>query len=255
MRTPPSTNTPTLLCESCGYSLRGLESGAMNCSECGVPVADSGPSRRPGSRWQRAPGPASWLLTHFDTLTCPRVQFRRLRIDPRGAETLLATTLLIAALFASPAASKLLIPRGLVKLPVTEYLLAACAVALVLRGLTWIEYRGIRFMAARRGWRLTTDAATQVCAHASIGWVIGPAALTWLLSERRFDRWSAALPDSWKFELFGVNPLGAESARFTGLGLSLLAGMIVFEVLVYAGVRRCRWANPPGSEVATRHIL
>nr|HRJ50216.1 hypothetical protein [Phycisphaerales bacterium] len=125
----------------------------------------------------------------------------------------------------------------------------------VLRGLTWIEHHGIRFMAARRGWRLTTDAAAQVCAHASIGWVIGPAAMTWLLSESRFDRWSAAFPDWWKIEPLGVIPLGAQSDRFAGLGLSLLAGMILFEVLVYAGVRRCRWANPPGSAVATRHTL
>ena len=37
------------------------------------------------------------------------------------------------------------------------------AAGAVLLGLTWCEYAGIRFIAARRGWRLTKAGAWQVC--------------------------------------------------------------------------------------------
>lgn len=115
----------------------------------------------------------------------------------------------------------------------------------VLTCLTLVEYFGIRFFARRRRWRLGRDAAGQVCAHASVGWlavgilpyVLAPVAI--LAAE-----WVGASQD--RIDLGPYLPYRlpvSAVASISGYALGLLAGMTVFEWLVYLGVRRNRFAN------------
>lgn len=114
------------------------------------------------------------------------------------------------------------------------------AFTLLLRLLTMIEDRGIRFFGKQRGWRITREVSGAVCAHASIGWVIGGILVFTALSLNFGQTWGS-----------GAGLI----RRVTGLmyyvqwvpvaALGFFAGMLVFEILVYVGVRECRFANPP----------
>ncbi len=133
-------------------------------------------------------------------------------------------------------------PLAMIFTPLAEVLL----VALLLFGLTWIEERGIRFFAARRGWRLTAPAAAQLCSHASVGWLLcGGLSLIFLATLFSVAR------------LFGIAPSGSLDLRpyvdvtlhwsdvvpLAGLGGSYFLGMLAFELLVFAGVRECRYST------------
>lgn len=238
----------TLLCESCGYTISGLPTTA-NCSECGRPVASSLPESRPGSPWQQRPGIRSLLKTDYLVLRHPLSLFSSIRIHPRRAPLLLAIHLLIAAVFlvapftgtliddpirsARSGRSADVLLTALIVVP-----LQVLAVAALLLVLTAIEWAGIQFYTNRKGGRLTPAAATQICAHASVGWVATAAALhlglvVWL-----------------NVSYFGLStrisssPAVANLAPFVVVGALAFAGLLVFELLVYAGVRRNRFSNP-----------
>lgn len=104
--------------------------------------------------------------------------------------------------------------------------------------LTWIEHRGIRFFGARRGWRVTPAVATVVCAHASVGWLVGSLLLLLTFASEPMLR------------IIG-GPVTIDGGRMVlgsfGAG-ALFAGLMWFEILVFLGARRCRFANPPGAE-------
>lgn len=130
--------------------------------------------------------------------------------------------------------------------------------ALILLALTWIEALGMRLVGARRGWRITPDIASQVCAHASVGWIFagllpllclaaGTAAL------RLFPEGGARVMNS-RLDIGGFAPwLGKRVSlgdlfAFAGLVGGFLGGLLIFEMLVYVGVRRCRFANAPNED-------
>ncbi len=239
-----------LLCESCGYVIAGLpESG--NCPECGTPIPRSLPEARTGSAWQariRTCEPAAftaWLSTSWNILRHPGPSFRALRANMPGVRSLLAINLLASGVLLAlpwtgvwiydPARGS----RGVsgVLLQLASLVAITIVAALVLLFLTWVECLGIRFFAARRSWRLTGAMVWQVCAHASVGWLAaGPCV------------WIALLLTS---TLAGSTQMiaGVVSVRdLIGGGLiftAVLVGMLAFEVLVYLGVRQCRFANPP----------
>lgn len=250
-----ANQTPTLLCESCGYTIAGLPESA-SCSECGRPVASSLPEARAGSPWQQRPGLRSLLRTAWITTSRPLSLFRAVRIQPRGAASLLAVYLLLSSLILvapwsgtlvdDPIRSaraghtaKLLLIAG-VTIP-----LQVLSVAALLLLLTLIEWAGIQFYTNRKGGRLTRAAAWQICAHASIGWVISAAAL-WL-----------GLIIWLNLSYFGLTSgHGRELSNWLPVitvGAAALAGLLAFEFLVYAGVRCCRFSNP--SRVSPRHGL
>lgn len=240
-------DTTAILCETCGYALRGLPRTAA-CPECGRPAVDSLPERRVGSPWQRRPGLRSLLVTHWVTLRRPRPTMGLIRVDGRGAWSLLtANTLVAGALVVFPLAGVLVgDPIRSARLdpqrsPWLTTLWAAplevVGVAAVLAALTGLEWIGITAVARRRGWRLSPAAAWQVCAHASVGWIVAALLL-----------WAGLL--AW----FNVSLLGLASGPQRRLpflypealpALGFLAGLVVFESLVYVGMRRCRFANRP----------
>src|SRR4051812_5178876 len=91
----------SLLCESCGYGLEGLPVSGK-CPECGKPIAESLPSNRTGTAWQRRPGLFSWALTCKRVLVGPEREFSRVSMS-RGTPGLLIVNLLIAGtIFAAP---------------------------------------------------------------------------------------------------------------------------------------------------------
>jgi len=97
-----------------------------------------------------------------------------------------------------------------------------------------IEEWGVRFFGRQRNWRVTSDIAKTVCAHASVGWIICSALLSSL--------WVV-------LEVYARNQRVATSrnlpADYVGIlfAATFVFGMLVFETLVYIGVRRCKFAN------------
>lgn len=88
--------------------------------------------------------------------------------------------------------------------------------------LTMIERLGLQVIGRQRGWRVTGKVAASVCAHASYGWIAsGVLAIA-----------GGALGAV-------MNVWWAEAMSLVGLGL----GLLVFETVVYVGVRACRFAN------------
>ncbi|MEZ6234703.1 MAG: hypothetical protein R3B68_10990 [Phycisphaerales bacterium] len=105
--------------------------------------------------------------------------------------------------------------------------------------LTAIEQRGIRFWGPRRGWRITPAIAKVICAHASVGWLVGSVlavaghALGWVLS------------DMTNHGNYGILRGPMQLAPISLPAIALIAGMLHFEILVYIGMTRMKFANRP----------
>lgn len=102
------------------------------------------------------------------------------------------------------------------------------AAALIIRGLVRVEELGIRTWGRARGARITPAVALAICSHAAFGWVVGCA----FMGGIAFIAFCGL-----------IGPLYA----VIGLGAAGMGGMLLFECLVYLGVRVCRFANPPGA--------
>lgn len=231
-----------LLCERCGYALRGLDAEGV-CPECGREIAASLPERRAGTAWQRRPSPGAWLRTGFGVLRRPVSIWPRVRIE-RGRSRALATLHALATGMLATAAPAAIVWRaGNTPQALWILLLGTALVGLFVFALTWIEWVGIRFFGARRGWRVTPDVAWAVCGHAAAGWVVGGMLMLigWLVGATLWTVYPTTV---------GVRPnVVAVWVIPSPPGLVLLgaalAGMVVFESIVYAGFLRCRYANTP----------
>lgn len=248
---------PPLLCERCGYDLSAAEESATVCPECGEPVENSLPARRIGSRWQRRFSVVSLISTAVLTLRHPSRTFRTLRIDRKGFKVQLVINCLVAAFFITDpwvgvlAGDPVRTAHGsAMELPMRAAGFAAytVAIALALIALTAIEVRGVLFFAKRHGWRLAPTAAWQVCAHASVGWIfcgvlslLGMAALT-ALSLRTNIIPKRMIDFSPMLNMRAAWHEVIAAALFFG---GYVLGMLIFESLVYLGIRQCRFANPP----------
>lgn len=238
-----------LLCESCGYDIGGLNASG-NCPECGRTVESSLPERREGSPWQRRPSIRSWMHTNYLMLRQPRSVFDRMRMDGGSFLGLLAANLgLAGAMLAVPWVGTLIgdPARNARTSSAVIYILASVrsavlgtiGVAIVLFLLTAVEAMGIRFFGGRKGWRITRNIAWQICAHASIGWVLAAAftllsLVIWLnVSYFGLSGWFERAGRTGNYLMASVPLVG------------FVAGMLVFEALVYLGMRRCRFANTP----------
>lgn len=250
------------LCERCGYALAGITACGV-CPECGLSVLESHPDQRPGSEFQNAPGLTAWLATLVRVLRRPREVMRRLRATIPHAGVLLFTNLLLASVLMVSPWVGVLVGDPVRALVNSSYEGLATGVAIfvyalgvsgVLFALSRIEYHGVRFFSARRGWRLTHHAAWQVCAHASYGWILsGVCPLLFTLV------WRVTT------DLVGVRPRGVLDLTRQGLGradwatvvsgvllfLGWFCGLLAFEMLVYVGVRECRYANPPDAALGS----
>lgn len=126
------------------------------------------------------------------------------------------------------------------------FLVYLSTAVLLLFGLTWIEYRGIRFFAARRAWRLTPEAAWQVCGHASVGWILSGFLPMWMLAVLQALVVFFGYTPGGELDLTPVVPVPIriqEIARGLVIFGGFLTGLLEFEVLVYVGVRKCRYAT------------
>ncbi|QYK46965.1 MAG: hypothetical protein KF838_09230 [Phycisphaeraceae bacterium] len=270
----------TLLCERCGYVLEGLDHGG-NCPECGKPIAESLPrNARPGSPWQawRSPPDAACVGCGYpleiedDRDVCPecgtRVPEHREDVEHQryltraGVKAVLTTiremylrpramlsrvrieegpTRSLGAMITSVASAILIVPIGCMHgwsifVRTTWTLESALETVGVLWGmavagllvlcilvfLSFIEEMGIQLFGRVHKRRITSAVAETICAHACVGWITG-AVLFWGFI-------LAAV-------LLGENRL----ALFSPIGLIL--GLLHFEILVWLGVKRCRYAN------------
>lgn len=249
-------NTSALLCEQCGYTIDHLPRTG-NCPECGEAIGKSLPSVRTGSPFQVSRRLFPWFRTNWLALRHPRTLFRNLRIEPRTGNRLLIVNLLIAGMFVvDPWVSVFNIDpsranrNGPFLIWAATYgamwMVEVGLGALLLFALTRLEWYGMRFIAERRGWRLTRDAAWQVCCHASVGWIfVGLVPLLGMAWIYIFANWFG-LSAHGMLRLPGIlrNPVPwSEVVNFGVIGLGFLAGMLVFETLVYLGVRQCRFGN------------
>lgn len=274
----PWTDEFTLLCERCGYVLEGI--GTDRCPECGKLVAESRAEARRGTVWQRERGVGAWVRVNWGVLRHPRRIFRALSVNEIGrawrlaAINILVGTLLCAGLWAkvnrsesadfesyylrdigtaaSPRVGKVLFqrtgptpatwtgigPRAFT-LPSSARmaLVFSLVLPMLLVSLTRIESLGVRFFGRQRGWRVTPSIAWNVCAHATIGWTIGcllhaltPLGLIW--GGRLLDLLPANTAIAFAVEYARWSPV-----------VALFVGMLIFETLVYVGVRECRFAN------------
>lgn len=256
-----------LLCESCGYSIGTLPAHAP-CPECGRPATQSLPEYRTGSPWQVRPTLWSWVRTNWRVLRHPDDLYERVMIVPGKGRGLLLLNVVVAAFFLVDPWTGVLVGDPARAARNTDRLsetityawvlgIQVGAAALILLVLTWVEGLGLRFFGARRGWRVTRDVASQVCAHASVGWIF--AALFPLVAlalstalVRNFPEWGGRFMNQ-RIDLSAFTPWAkrvsvGELVTLLGLVGGFLGGLMVFEMLVYVGVRRCRYANAPSED-------
>jgi hypothetical protein len=249
----------TLLCEFCGYAVEELGAEG-HCPECGRPIAASLPARRDGTPWQRRPSAVSWWRTVCLVLRRPIGVWAIMRIEPARAGLGRVNTWLAAGFIATVAIARLVrearLSRAGASPPdaswwsqaVSALTLAAWGAlgfvalyggALVgLSALTQVEAWGVRFFGKRRGWRVTPTVADAVCGHASVGWLI--AATLWaacaLAVDTGWARWAVA-------ELNLPRPRPSIWLRVLAPVSGFMIGLLIFEFLVYFGIRRNRFAN------------
>lgn len=257
---PPSPINPgrlpehTLLCERCGYVIERLDP-EQPCPECAKPIAQSLPSHRLGSPWQKAdaPGAGDAMATALAMIRRPLVVFDTVRLDTHRMDRLFremvflgaylyATVLCVLALLAIAWWATGAGPQWIADAPM---ILARASVGVffaivawpVCRGLASIEMRGLRFIGARHGYRITGRITRVVCAHGAIGWglavlAIGLGALGLAIADGLARHGSAGAP--------AVRTV----AVWTMIAGSVI-GLLTFETLAYIGMRRLRFANMP----------
>jgi len=248
-----------LLCERCGYSVEGLPTEGK-CPECGRAVVLSLPGARAGSPWQQQPGVRAWVRTVAGTVRRPWAMVREVRIEEERAESLQMTNILAAAALCTvgPAAiylgyallqwaagvwapeSRLFVglPIGVSALLMIALPLLGCGfVAVVLLGLTAIEAWGIRLFGRVHKTRITPAVALVLTAHATAGWVLG-GVLVMVGFGVGLGLYEIAMHRN-----VGVfrGPMMLAPIWLPMLGGFL--GLLMFESVVYLGVRACRFAN------------
>jgi len=247
---PPVSRFPTddSLCETCGYSLRGL-AGSEKCPECGTPLAESDPARRVGLPWQNKMSMGSWVKTTWMMVWRPRQVFRILRIGHAGdkEDQHAAAFLLIFAVLAGLLAVVLClivrnewgvgrrqIPRQTVPFQIACLTIVGSAVVLLSR----LEAIGVTLVAKRRQWRVSYRTARQVTSYAAVAWISVVAInVVVLMVHNDWFVWNP-FPTHWVSRVFLV-------AIFA-------ISILWFETLVWLGVRQVRYANfaePPGADL------
>ncbi|MBX3407549.1 MAG: hypothetical protein KF869_12385 [Phycisphaeraceae bacterium] len=232
----------TLLCEGCGYVLEGLDAGGA-CPECGRPIVESLPGARTGSPFQNDPTWRGFIRQCVMLIREPGRLFARARIGHSADAPLLFRSVAVASIaalaplcgFALAAAGRSSREHDIIAVLMFLFSLWGVFTVLLLV-LTTIERVGITFFANRRGWRVPPPVARTICANAAPGWIaagvlcgIGLCAVPAMLRVAR------DVPPPWRTT--------ADAAAASPPLLGFIAGMIVFEMLVYVGVRRCRYAN------------
>lgn len=244
---------PRFLCETCGYDLSDRASELSRlapdhgaallespCPECGRRIADSHPSRRPGSAWQRRgsglrAGVRAWLGTLVEIAREPRACWDRFAPEVRRS---LGFLVLTAGVGAAVPALGLFYARFSGVHPRPRYVGGFFLTGwLLMLAMSLIEFIGIRFFGARRGWRVDAPVAACVVAHASVGWLACGVlvASAWQISN--------ALVWSGRVGVYAITSPTPVQTNVVALAAALLLGIIAYESLVFFGERRMKFAN------------
>lgn len=222
------------LCERCGYDL-GATPHADACPECGTPPDASRPGRRVGSPWQRSPGVVGWFGTMWGIFVSPRVSWDACIPEvPRSVALLLVN----AAIGASVPALSLYIDHFTRVSANWRYVVSFFGVSwLVLLAMSAVEYVGIRYFGARRGWRVDAHVASCVVCHASFGWIVLGTLVGSAWHAQGAAVAAGVLPN--RFNIAGTI---VHSVVPLMIG-AVVIGVVIYETLVYVGVRRMKFAN------------
>jgi len=112
-------------------------------------------------------------------------------------------------------------------------------IGLLIVAMTYIEAAGVFIFSKRKGWNVPWPLAERIVCYSSIGWLPATMVLAkvWVLYKRStLNNW---IPDTTL-----VSPLFVELIL---LAIIFGASTLVFEVLVWTGVRRTRFGNAPPS--------
>lgn len=247
-----NTNSPMpMLCEECGYVIEGQPRGSV-CPECSTPVEASCPETRCGSPWQVGVGPgmARWWRCLLALVRGPGTMFRRAKIERTRSQRLAEINVVVAAVILDIGIVSSM-PSHLLMQPLI-WVIGFMASAGLLMVLMIIEGQGLMFFSRRRGWRVTPRVARVVVAHASYGWIV--AGVIFLVSVWARNELVRSAPAreiaAWLRTNAGIN-LDRDGVWWVGLA-AIIGGIVVFESLVYIGVRRCRFANVPAATEAAK---
>lgn len=248
MSTGTSKPAPdVLLCERCGYVLSGLPTDAA-CPECGKAIAESLPSVRTlaydpkrGMGWVRVA--VRMVRSPFGAYSCMHIGAQQAGgFAERSFAVVSALTGFAAALllFDSRFRAQTLDPdayAATVLQAIVSGLVVACGTFALLWIIMLIERAGSRTIGAWHRWRITREVAYCVCAYASVGWLMG------VLGAMCWGMW---------YVTRGRDALIARSdeglyAMNLGLPAVVLLGLFGYELLVYIGLRRCKFANVEGA--------
>jgi len=230
--------SPGLLCEACGYPLPdptdptdSPHSAHADCPECGRPVVDSLPERRPGVAWQHRFSAGAWARTAAGLARSPGGFFDIL--STRGSPAPDRLYLLVNACAAGVITGALAATLHR-QPPLTAWLLGMAAAKGVLL-FSYVEAAGLWFFSRRHGWRVPFARAQRIVAYASVGWL--PAAALIAAAAP-----ALAGPGA---DALGRRLLGAPHPLLGPLLILALLGAagLAFETLAWVGVRRLRYAN------------
>ncbi len=249
----------TLLCERCGYVVEGLPPEGA-CPECGKPIVESLPERRPGTIWQNRSEPRPFLRTLIQTLLHPIRTLETIAVNPRRDHRLMVwSNMLAACLFSMGWWSTgllTLLAEQPAAFPVWAVVVVVTAFALfgLLWVLTLVESWGLRVIARGRCLRISADLSRSITAHGCVGWVVGGTAFfifnltaDSIMNATRYDL--ASDPDAPQMFrdyiiAFG-NPPAPWSVYLAWLlrTFAMLGGFLFFETFAWLGLRRLKYAN------------
>jgi len=238
------------LCEACGYHLAGI-ADMPACPECGTPISDSLPARREGSPWQKRRSIASALATDWALLRHPIRFWRVVRLHKPISTGLLIANITLSALIPTLALTLVMrLPTHRLNFAYLPFFFMGGV--LIYTVLSAVEFLGLPFFAARRGWRVPIDAAFVIIAHASAGWLIsGVGVALAYLAHNLLQTYAPAFAS--KPLVGGVGGVGG-GGGFSPANMLLVAhfvlflvGVVAFSLLSGAGWQALRFANrlPP----------